>query len=31
MSEFELQFAQIQGQQEQEHKDVPDFDREQER
>ena len=31
MSEFELQLAQLQGQQEQEHKDVPNVDREQER
>lgn len=31
MSEFELQLAQIQGKQKQEHKDVPNVDREQER
>lgn len=31
MSEFELQLAQMQGQQEQEQKDVPNVDREQER
>lgn len=31
MSEFELKLAQLQGQQEQEHKDAPNVDREQER